>query len=429
LNISIIIPTYGRQENLRLVLESLLKDSGLADGDEIIVVDDGSPLDASQAFGSLPLKNSPLKFVRFGWNKGPAAARNEGLRHATGDIVIFTGDDMIPAAGFAEAHRRAHQKEPDPAYAVIGNVKNHRDIPYTAFMRHVLEVGCQQFSFSRLNGIRQQVGPGMFYTCNLSVKREFILKNGLFDEIFPNAVFEDVELGLRLSASGMRLEYIPDICTFHRHSLNIRGFAKRQYLLGRSYFYASLKHPSLKNIFKDFDLPVLLENFNGDYLNKALAKIEDMEKAGSPELDVRYSDILSLNFLSGIRDSMDENSHGESLAYFNGWKIRPFNRDIGYVHVGSGKRPVIIGAGAFSAEYTQLPGKVKPVIFEPSDFINRLKMLHVNPLNYARVTTIEELLPFISGDTYVICQEYLAASSGKYGLAFGEAKKLLYAAI
>lgn len=87
--LSVIIPTFNRAVLLGHTLGNLLEQS--RPPDEIIVVDDGSTDDTELLVRSL---SSSIKFIRQS-NQGPGAARNAGLRVATGDFVQFQDDDDL----------------------------------------------------------------------------------------------------------------------------------------------------------------------------------------------------------------------------------------------------------------------------------------------------------------------------------------------
>jgi len=91
--VSVVIPTYNRVEDLKKCLDSL-REQSLKKGEfEIIIVDDGST-DGTAEFGrSLFEKNSEHIHYCYQKNKGPASARNLGVRHAKGEIIAFLDDD------------------------------------------------------------------------------------------------------------------------------------------------------------------------------------------------------------------------------------------------------------------------------------------------------------------------------------------------
>lgn len=93
---SIIIPCYFASEELvwmtSACLESLKKYGA---PDEVIVVDDGSPLDVEGFVQELPIRRHT--------NGGYAAAVNTGLKQASGEVLIVSNNDIIFTPGWLEA--------------------------------------------------------------------------------------------------------------------------------------------------------------------------------------------------------------------------------------------------------------------------------------------------------------------------------------
>jgi len=73
-----------------------------------------------------------------------------------------------------------------------------------------------------------------FYTCNISIDREFLLSEKIiFDESFYKVNYEDIELGYRLAKKGMRIYYYPEACGQHLHAYNdVEKFCIRQETAG-----------------------------------------------------------------------------------------------------------------------------------------------------------------------------------------------------
>jgi len=86
-DVSVIIPTYQRRELVKRAVASVLAQTYR--DFELIVVDDGSTDGTGEALA--PLADT----IRYHWqpNRGPAAARNAGLRLARGSIVAFLDSD------------------------------------------------------------------------------------------------------------------------------------------------------------------------------------------------------------------------------------------------------------------------------------------------------------------------------------------------
>ncbi|MEY2925929.1 MAG: hypothetical protein RL367_406, partial [Pseudomonadota bacterium] len=94
--VSVVVPTYNRAMLVQDVLACLLAQTWPSI--EIIVVDDGST-DETQAMltrlQSAKARN-PL-ILLYQPNAGPAAARNNGMRHARGEFFYFIdSDDLVP---------------------------------------------------------------------------------------------------------------------------------------------------------------------------------------------------------------------------------------------------------------------------------------------------------------------------------------------
>ncbi len=96
---SLIITVYNRSQSLRKALLSLNNQS--IKPDELILSDDGSEEDIINAISGIVRKfNFPVKYVRQK-NKGfrLAKARNNGVRVADGNLIIFFDQDLIHTAG------------------------------------------------------------------------------------------------------------------------------------------------------------------------------------------------------------------------------------------------------------------------------------------------------------------------------------------
>src|SRR5262249_31580706 len=82
------IPTFDRPKLAERALESVRCQTIKAG--EIIIVDDGSRLPYAARVGQ---EDPTIRVIRLGKNLGPAAARNAGLRVASGEIICFLDDD------------------------------------------------------------------------------------------------------------------------------------------------------------------------------------------------------------------------------------------------------------------------------------------------------------------------------------------------
>lgn len=103
--VSVIVPVYNVEKYLTICLKSIL---GQTFKDiELIVVNDGS-LDNSQAIiDQLALLDSRIISVKKE-NGGVSSARNEALKHVTGEYIFFVdSDDSIEPATIEKLYERA----------------------------------------------------------------------------------------------------------------------------------------------------------------------------------------------------------------------------------------------------------------------------------------------------------------------------------
>jgi GT2 family glycosyltransferase len=105
---SIVIPTRGRADYLQVALASIAPQAAAA-GAEVLVVDDAGESADTRALaarfvaGYLPHQR-PL---------GLNAARNSGVQHTSGELVVFVDDDVRVDAGWLDALLHAAAEHPD----------------------------------------------------------------------------------------------------------------------------------------------------------------------------------------------------------------------------------------------------------------------------------------------------------------------------
>lgn len=222
--LTVVIPTYNRGDTLHKAICAYMDQTARRAIAEIVIVDDGS----TDSTGALVARLSngsaiPIRYFRQE-NKGPAAARNVGIREASTELILFTDDDIIPERTLVAEHLKWHDRFPGKAIAVLGKVTWAPDVNPTPFMRWYGNDG-PLFAYAHFAG-RTELDDE-FYTCNLSVRAEFLRKNGIFDEDFKAAAFEDIELGYRLRKAGLRLLYNASALAYHQQYMSFDDACRR----------------------------------------------------------------------------------------------------------------------------------------------------------------------------------------------------------
>jgi len=223
--LTVVIPTYNRCETLKKAVLAYLSQTELAAIKEILVVDDGSADATADVVRQLATESDALVRHIRQENKGPAAARNLGIRKAATDLILFTDDDIIPSPTLVAEHLEWHRRLPDLSAAVLGRVTWSPEVNATPFMEWYGADG-PLFAYAHIEG-RIEVEADYFYTCNLSVKTEFLVRNGVFDEDFKVPACEDTELGYRLAKAGMRLMYNREALAYHQQYVSFADACRR----------------------------------------------------------------------------------------------------------------------------------------------------------------------------------------------------------
>lgn len=199
--VSVVVSTYERPHRLAKLLRALRAQTLGHDEFEVIVVDNGSGpataevLCAEQTGGELPLRT-----VRHPETLGPAGGRNSGLRLARSELVAFTDDDCVPAAGWLRAGLAAAARHP-------GAILQGRTEPDPE------ELGAPRL-ISRTVSITG--ASPQYETCNIFYPRALLEQLGGFDESFGlRPAGEDTELAWRAIGAGAEVMFAPDALVHH----------------------------------------------------------------------------------------------------------------------------------------------------------------------------------------------------------------------
>jgi GT2 family glycosyltransferase len=204
IGLSIVIPTYGREQ---VLLDSIASLTSLdVQADEIILVD--------QTRDHLPEIIQQLR----AWHETQliiwiqmerpsiTAAMNRGLKTAKSPLVLFLDDDIIAKPGLVANHARVHESDRD-CWATVGQVMQPWQKPENLAPPRKLIGLKTDFDFpfnSTQDAELHNVMAG-----NLCVNRERALSIGGFDENFIGAAFRfETDFARRVIAAGGRINFV-----------------------------------------------------------------------------------------------------------------------------------------------------------------------------------------------------------------------------
>ena len=210
MRLSIVVPAYQNETVLAECLGALAPSAG--PDTEIVVVDDGSTDDTSGVAARLG-----AKLVRLQENGGAGRARNEGSRHATGDVLLFVDSDVVVRPDTVGRVREVFEKRPDLA-AVFGS--------YDASPRAPGLVS--QFRNLLHHFVHQQGEPeaSTFWAGCGAVRRAVFEQVGGFDTGRYTRAIEDIELGYRIRDAGYRILLDREIRVTHLKRWTLGSFMK-----------------------------------------------------------------------------------------------------------------------------------------------------------------------------------------------------------
>jgi glycosyltransferase involved in cell wall biosynthesis len=187
--ISVICPTYNRQDLLSRAVQSVLNQT--YKNFELIVVDDGSTDGTEKAVGSF--KDERIRYIRLEKNMGAGAARNRGIEVSRGKYIAFqdSDDEWLP-----EKLEKQIEVFKKTAPSKIGVV-------YTDMWRMHSDGRAEYWHSPTIRPGRIIGAEGAEYQVfklgilSVLVRRQCFDEVGFFDERFP--ALEDLELFIRLS--------------------------------------------------------------------------------------------------------------------------------------------------------------------------------------------------------------------------------------
>ncbi len=224
---SVIIPTWNRPHKLATCLRSFLALEYPAEAWELIVVNDGGTASfnamTSHLRGKLPLQLVNVQHA------GPAAARNAGARQACGDYLAFTDDDCRVASDWLQCFAACFG---DGDWGALGG-RTLNPFPDNGTARTGQRL--IDFLYEYMN---DEAGNALLlFSNNAAYRRPVFDALGGFDETFPWAAAEDLELSLRLLARGYRQRYCLDARVWHYHRPTWRRYAAQQFHYGRGAYF------------------------------------------------------------------------------------------------------------------------------------------------------------------------------------------------
>jgi glycosyltransferase involved in cell wall biosynthesis len=223
--VSVIVPAYNAAETIRACIDSLLELNYPKAELELVVVNNAS---SDHTASILKEYGERIRILQES-KRGPAAARNRGIRGATGNVVAFTDADCIvdkdwlhylvpllrePAIGIVGGAILA--KRPCNEIARFGEAIHDHDLAINAYK------------------------PPAVITMNWASRSSVLREVNLFDESFIRC--EDVDLSYRILQAGYRFAFRAEAVVYHQNEDTLSGLFHEGLLHGWYGVQALKKH-------------------------------------------------------------------------------------------------------------------------------------------------------------------------------------------
>lgn len=189
--VSIIVPVYNVEKYLDKCLKSLVNQT--FKDFEIIIVNDGSPDNSSQIIENYKLKYSNMIKVITQQNQGLSDSRNNGLKLATADYIIFVdSDDYIELNMVEKLYKEITEKQADVVICGNNVVNENYELLSKAFPN----------KYESYDFVTQMIFG------NLSAWNKIIKKSLLDDKYLffrSNVWYEDIDFSFKLFLKAKKI--------------------------------------------------------------------------------------------------------------------------------------------------------------------------------------------------------------------------------
>lgn len=226
MKVSLIIPTYNREEDLVLSIQCALKQDYK---DLEILVIDQTKNHKPETTKFLEENLSRAKWIRPSF-ASITKARNEGIRQSSGEIIVMIDDDTEFAPDFISEHVKAHEK-----YDIVQGRVQEEGSPVHKHPTWVTS----RLKFTGGNNCLQDGIANTITGCNFSFKRSLYEKIGPFDERFQGtAIHEDGDFGHRAHKAGFKVFFATNAKLFHHRAMTggVETGAAQDYFFKSSYY-------------------------------------------------------------------------------------------------------------------------------------------------------------------------------------------------
>jgi GT2 family glycosyltransferase len=217
--VSIITVNYNQSKVTCELLESLRKVT--YPNYETIVVDNGSPTDSPDKIGTL---YPECRLIKSAKNLGFAGGNNLGIKHSSGEFLLFINNDTEVEPGFLEP--LVSKLQSDPRMGMVSPKIRFYFAPdtiqyagYTPLNKVTLRqqlIGYREKDTGQYNSTRETFS---IHGAAMMVPRKVVLEVGMMAEMYF-LYYEEHDWAERIKRAGYTIYYIADSLVLHKESIS-----------------------------------------------------------------------------------------------------------------------------------------------------------------------------------------------------------------
>jgi rhamnosyltransferase len=287
--ISVLIPVKNGGSDLIRCLQAIAAQK-VDDEVEVVVVDSGSSdgsAERAQELGATVHEIPASEFVH-------GATRNLAARLSSGEVLVFTTQDAVPASEHWLA-RLVAALNGDGVVGAYGRQLPHENAtpPEQFFLDFMYGPSPRT---QRLGGIEElSFEQTLFSNVNSAIPRSVWEANPFRDDV---TMSEDQEWSRRMLLAGHTIVYEPEAAVRHSHSYTLRGAFRRFYdsgaSAGRSYVAGEESRAALRRAFRRYavgELSWLWRTGRRRWI--PYAAVYELAKLAGLQLGLRKRDVTS----------------------------------------------------------------------------------------------------------------------------------------
>lgn len=228
---SIVVPTYGRPDEVAELLASL---EAQQNKNFEVIIADGSPDNQVETVADNFRNRLDIKYL-YRKGLGISEARNKGVENAKGDYnVFFDSDCIVPAEyfnvvlEFLSVNSLDAYGGPDRAGENFNSRQKAISYAMTSF-----------FTTGGIRGRKNHAGSYQPRTFNMGIRKSVFEAVGGFSDL---RVSEDIDLSLRLYKNNYRIGLIKDAYVYHKRRATFYKFFRQVYSFGSGRIDLQVRH-------------------------------------------------------------------------------------------------------------------------------------------------------------------------------------------